>query len=81
MHPANILGALIQIYTVVIIVRAVFSWLPPENRENEFYRFIFSITEPALRPLRQLLPGSGRIDFSPLVAIVLLQILARALLP
>ncbi|MHC4787592.1 MAG: YggT family protein [Planctomycetota bacterium] len=80
MHPANILGAAIRIYVLVIVARAIFSWLPPRHRDNELYRFVRTITEPLLKPLRRLLPAAGGVDFSPIVAILLLELIARALL-
>ena len=38
------------------------------------------LIEPALAPIRKLVPAAGRIDFSPLILLVLLQILRRALM-
>ena len=79
MRLQSLLGAAIHVYTLVILVRAVFSWLPARHRENEFYRFLYAITEPVLRPIQRLLPPMGGVDFSPLLAVVLLQLLARLL--
>jgi YggT family protein len=64
---------------MAVLLRAVFSWLSPRARTGEFYAFLFSITEPALRPVRRLLPASGGMDFSPLIVIVLLEFVSRAL--
>ena len=66
-------------YMFVMIARAVFSWLPPRARANEVYRFLYRITEPVLRPVRQVLPAMGGVDFSPLLVMILLAVLARAL--
>jgi YggT family protein len=75
---ARLVHALAGIYELVIVARAIFSWLPPEHRENEFYRFFFALTEPVLRPVRRLLPVRHGIDFSPLLVIVLLEVIRRA---
>ncbi|MFO7956276.1 MAG: YggT family protein [Candidatus Brocadiia bacterium] len=76
----SFLIALVRVYMLVILVRAVFSWLPERHRQNELYHFVRTITEPVLRPIRRVLPTPGGIDFSPLVAIIALQVLARLLL-
>ena len=57
-----------------IIIRVVISWiqLPPDN---PVVAALDVVCEPLLAPLRQVLPSMGGLDFSPLVAIVLLSIL------
>jgi YggT family protein len=75
----GLIVAAIRIYMFVMIARAVFSWLPPRARANEVYRFLYRITEPLLRPVRQVLPAMGGVDFSPLLVMILLAVLARAL--
>ncbi len=72
--------ALVRIYMLALVVRAVFSWLSPQHRQNELYAFLHSITEPVLRPIRNVLPAPQGIDLSPLVAIIALQILSSLLL-
>ena len=69
----------IDIYWWLIIASAVFSWLFAFNVVNPRNQFVsmvgnalFRITEPALRPIRAILPDLGGIDISP---IILLQIL------
>ena len=69
------LMAAIDVYQFVIFARVVFSWLPPRTRMNPIYGFIYQITEPVLRPLRELLPSFQGIDLSPIAAIVLLYVL------
>ena len=44
------------------------------------YSALFTITEPVLRPLRQVIPPLGMMDLSPLVAVFGIQILSRILL-
>ncbi len=76
----GLLAAAIRVYMLVIVVRAVFSWLPPRARRNEVYEFVRAITEPVLRPVRRLLPTPGGIDFSPLLVLLGLEVLSRALM-
>jgi YggT family protein len=59
---------------ICIIARALFSWFNP-GFTNPVGRFLFGITEPVLAPIRKVLPSMGMIDFSPIVALVLLQLL------
>ncbi len=74
-----ILIAVINLYAIVILVRAVFSWLPMRHRRNVFYLFLLSITEPVLQPIRRLLPPMGGMDFSPLIVIVLCRLIVGLL--
>ena len=74
-------GAIIDVICyaliVAIFVRVIFSWVNPSPRGSLYrlYRVSFDITEPLLRPVRNLLPMSAGIDLSPtLVTIVLLFI-------
>ncbi len=90
-----ILGPLYRLVTTVIelfiwalIISAVLSWLVAFNVVNTRNRFVYMvgdflhrITEPALRPIRRIIPNLGGIDISPLILILLLlflqQVLAR----
>jgi len=60
----------------LIIVEVIFSWVNPHA---PLAPFIGALTEPLLRPLRRVLPLIGNIDLSPLVAMVLLQIVLRVI--
>jgi len=66
---------LCEILTVVIILRAILSWFVP-NPKNRLVIILNHITEPILAPLRRIIPRAGMIDFTPLVAIILLQLIA-----
>ncbi|MCK9556784.1 MAG: YggT family protein [Candidatus Cloacimonetes bacterium] len=68
---------MIDIYNMVIFARVIASWLV-QNPYNPIYRFLFSMTEPILAPLRRVMPNMG-LDFSPIVAYLLLNILQRIL--
>lgn len=75
MHLVGLLSAAITVYMAIIFIRVLSSWLPAEHRANEFYRFLHAITEPILAPLSRIIPPVGGLDFSPLVALLLLQVL------
>jgi YggT family protein len=71
---ADLLRTLIDVYAMVILARVVLSWLPVDH-EQSWVQFIVDVTEPAIGPIRRLLPPFGGLDFSPLVALLLLQLL------
>jgi YggT family protein len=78
---SQIVGYLISIVIVLVIVQFVLSLLVAFNVVNmqnnwvaAIWRSINALLEPLLRPIRRLMPDTGAIDFSPLVLIVLLNI-------
>jgi YggT family protein len=69
----------IDLYIWVVIAGAILSWLIAFNVVNTQNRFVYSvadmlyrITEPALRPIRNVLPNLGGIDISPVILILFL---------
>lgn len=61
-----------------IIIRALMSWFMPGDGSG-IMRVLFDITEPVLAPIRRVLPPVGGIDFSPIVGIVLVQLIGALL--
>ena len=77
----QIVELLTNVFVMLIIVQFVIGLLLAFNvvsRGNDFvisvYRSINSLLDPVLRPIRNMLPQTGAIDFSPLVLIILLQV-------
>lgn len=69
----------IQLYIWVIIASAILSWLIAFNVVNTSNRFVYSlaevlyrVTEPALRPIRSILPNLGGIDISPVILLLII---------
>jgi len=67
------------IYTWIIIASAIFSWLYAfnvVNSRNAFVtsvgEFLYKVTEPALRPIRRVLPNLGTIDISPIILLLII---------
>lgn len=69
---AKILDIALTLYLWVIVGRAIISWVNPDPY-NPIVRFLNSITEPVLYPIRRRLPlALGGIDFSPVVVILVI---------
>jgi YggT family protein len=65
---------LLDLYKWVIIIAAVISWVNPDPY-NPIVRFLYSVTEPALRPIRRFIGHRlGPIDLSPLIVIVIILV-------
>ncbi len=78
----NLLDIIVNLYMWCFIISAIMSWLIAFNVINTGNRLIYMVgdtlyrlTEPMLRPIRNLLPNFGGIDFSPLIAILILLFL------
>ena len=63
-----------QMLSLAIILRIIVSWLSP-TLVNSFTITLYRITEPVLEPLRRIIPRMGMFDFTPLVAIIILQLI------
>jgi len=65
-------------YSILILARVVISWVH-SNPSNPVVAIIYRVTEPVLGPVRNLLPAMGGMDFSPILALVGVQILENVL--
>jgi YggT family protein len=72
--------ALVLIYLLIfaIFARAAASWFV-RDVGNAVMRFLFDVTEPVLSPLRRIMPTAMGVDFSPMVAILVLYLLGQIL--
>jgi YggT family protein len=77
-----LIHTLIWLYIYILIAVAVLSWLIAFNVVNSnnptvgmIMNFVYRITEPALRPIRAVLPNLGGIDISPVILIIGLMFL------
>jgi YggT family protein len=74
----------LQLYTYLIVASAILSWLVAfnvVNMRNDFVRsiwgFLDAVTEPALRPIRRILPNLGGVDISPVILLLLIMLVDR----
>jgi YggT family protein len=73
-----ILNGLLSIYSLLILVRIVFSWARV-SYTNRVMRFLVDATEPLLGPLRRMIPPLGWIDISPFVAFLIVWLFQAAI--
>jgi YggT family protein len=60
---------LFDLYILILLARVLLSWVQPDPR-NPIVNLINQLTEPLLAPIRRMLPQSGALDFSPMVALI-----------
>lgn len=70
----KLLELVLDIYFFSFIVLVIVSWIAPHNH-NPAISLLTSITEPVLAPIRRILPPAGGLDFSIMVALLLIYIL------
>jgi YggT family protein len=79
---------LLTLYVYILIASAILSWLIAfnvVNPRNQFVsmlgEFLYRITEPVLRPIRNMLPNLGGIDISPIILILIIIFIQSVILP
>lgn len=81
----GIVCTLIQLYIVVVFVRILLEWVrvPAEHPVGRVRDVLATLVDPVLRPLRRIIPpvrmGAAALDLSPLVLLIALSILSRAI--
>ena len=83
----DIVIIVLDLYVWLLIASAILSWLIAfnvVNTRNQFVRsvgeFLYRITEPALRPIRNLMPNLGGIDISPVILILIIFLIERIII-
>jgi len=71
---AEILKMLVYIILVAIIIRIVLSWIQPQGSGNPMVSLLYSITEPVMAPARRFIPAIGGLDLSPILVLLVLQV-------
>ena len=70
----NLFVFILHILSWAIVIRALSSWFP-NARRNPLMQILNSITEPILQPIQKYLPNFGGLDISPLIAVLIFQVL------
>lgn len=73
MGISRLLLAILQLYSWLLLIRVILSWVNP-NPRNELLLMVFKVTEPVLAPLRRLFNFQG-FDFSAILALILIRVL------
>jgi len=74
---AQVISITANVLTAVVFIWAVLSWIaPPYNPVREM---LDRIVEPLLAPIRKIVPMTGPVDFSPMILMVLIILVARIL--
>jgi len=83
----DILAMLVNVVVMLVIIQFIIGLLfafnvinPSNDFLHQIYRSINALLDPVLAPIRRILPSTGAIDFSPLVLIIVLQIVLRVLI-
>jgi len=66
--------------TVAIFVRVILSWIPNARLPFGLGEFVWNVSEPILAPIRRAMPFLGGIDFSPFVALIVIQLVSGLIL-
>ena len=74
-----LISQIVELFIWLLIIQAILSWLIAFgiiNTQSSFVNmvgnFLYKITEPALKPIRRILPDFGGIDISPVILIIIL---------
>lgn len=75
----NTIAKFVAIYTVILIIRILLSWFPNINWFDPPFSIVSQLTDPYLNLFRSIIPPLGGLDFSPMLAILLLQFVGSLL--
>lgn len=74
---AQIIAAALDFYSTLIIIYILSTWFPLRGTLAEIQRVLGSLVEPYLSIFRRVIPTFGNLDFSPVIAIIVLTILQK----
>lgn len=76
---ATALANFLSIYLILIFIRILLSWFPNVNWSNPFFSILSQLTDPYLNIFRSIIPPLGGLDLSPILGIILLQVVTSVL--
>jgi YggT family protein len=75
----EIISGLLGIFSLILLIRAIMSWIPSIDPYHPIIRLIYRITDPILEPIRALIPPVGGMDISILIVFLVIYFLRQAL--
>ena len=72
----QVVQTLFEVYSFILLARVLTSWFQVDPY-NPVIRILYQLTEPLLAPIRRLLPQTGMMDFSPIVAFLVITVVER----
>lgn len=79
MRMLEILLMALNIYSLILLARVLMTWIPNLDYRNPFVKFLIDVTEPVLRPVRDILPKNMGLDLSPMVVMLGIYVLSMVL--
>ncbi len=76
LFAVTVLSTFIQIYSFLLIIRILLTWFPNINMYNQPFLALTQITDPYLNLFRSIIPPLGGIDFSPMLAFIVLNLVS-----
>jgi YggT family protein len=74
-----LIAFMVELLNVLVIIWCLLTWFPNVRWYDQPFRTLDQIVRPIIAPFRKLIPPIGNIDFSALVALIVLQVVAAAL--
>ncbi|WP_017327606.1 YggT family protein [Synechococcus sp. PCC 7336] len=74
-----VIARTLSIYSILLIIRVLLTWFPNVDWSNPIFSVLRQLTDPYLNLFRSIVPSFGGLDFSPMLAIILLQVVQGAL--
>jgi len=75
-----VLAAMLRLYSLMLVVYALLSWIMHENHYPPAVRWLESMVEPFLRPIRKVIPPIGGIDLSVFAALLIIEMIRSFIL-
>jgi YggT family protein len=76
---AELIDIALQLFALLIFARVIISWVRIDPY-HPLVQFLYNVTEPVLAPIRRLMPGGMMLDFSPMIALVVIFALRQLLI-
>ncbi|MBZ0277420.1 MAG: YggT family protein [Anaerolineae bacterium] len=70
---------LLTVYEFIMLARVLLSWIPDVDYNNPLIRLLIDLTEPVLRPIRQMIPPTSGFDLSPVIVLLIITVVLRLL--